>query len=75
MKKILACLLILVLVVGMLSVTALAAPVSSPEDMSGTPVGPTSPQTGVEGNLVLLAAVALVVLFGAVFLLKKSYAR
>ena len=44
-------------------------------DMSGTPVGPTSPQTGVEGNLVLLAAVAVVVLFGAVFLLKKSYAR
>lgn len=75
-KKFLPWLLILVLVVSMLSVSVLAAaPVSSPEDMSATPVGPTSPQTGVEGNLFVLAAVAMVVLCGTAVLLKKSFAK
>lgn len=74
MRRLMAVVLILILIFSLYSVGVLATDtVLSPEDMSGEPVGPTSPQTGMEGNLWVILCVALLLLGGLALAVRRLY--
>lgn len=75
MKKLIAILMIVALLVCMMSVVAFADDVKSPEQEEPSPVpGPVAPQTGVSENIGLLITLAIAALCGAVVAFRKASA-
>ena len=73
MKKLIAVLMIVTLLVCMMSVAAFASDVDSPEENEPSPVvGPVAPQTGVSANVGLIIALAVVALGTAVVFIRKA---
>ena len=73
MKRFAALLIVCAMVLCLLSVSAFAAGVVSPQGQVTPPVQPdvTSPQTGMGGSLVIVAVVMCVAMFAAVVTLRK----
>lgn len=73
MKKLIAVLMIVTLLVCMMSVIAFADGVGSPENNDPSPdVNPPAPQTGVSANIGLIVALAVVALGTAVVFIRKA---
>lgn len=77
MRRILAVMLICMLLLSLLSVAALAAGVDSPEGQVEIVTDPTvsSPQTGMNGELLAAAAVMVVCLCAAFVAFRKAAFR
>lgn len=77
MKRIAAWMLICMLLIGLLSAAVFAADVDSPEGQLDIVTDPTvpSPQTGVNGSLLMAAAGMIACLCAAVAVFRKASVR
>lgn len=73
MKKLIAVLMVITMLVCLMSVVAFADDVDSPEDVTPSPiVDPSAPQTGVSANIGLIIALAVVAMGTAFVFIRKA---